>query len=69
MGTLTGVHNLTFTHIRIRICLNLLGLTGAIFLDRHQHEFLRASVSKNQAKSEISGKNVKIQIRSNSGYW
>ena len=30
---------------------------------------LRVSVSKNQAKSEISGKNVKIQICSNSGYW
>ena len=30
---------------------------------------LRASVSKSQAKSEINGKNVKIQIRSNSGYW
>ena len=29
---------------------------------------LRVSVSKNQTKSEISGKNVKIQICSNSGY-
>ena len=29
---------------------------------------LRLSVSKNQTKSEISGKNVKIQICSNSGY-
>ena len=29
---------------------------------------LNVSVSKNQAKSEISGKNVKLQICSNSGY-
>ena len=29
---------------------------------------LRVSVSKNQTKSEISGKNVKIQICSNSSY-
>ena len=29
---------------------------------------LRVSVNKNQTKSEIIRKNVKIQIRSNSGY-
>jgi len=37
-------------------------------IKEQKFKILRASVGKNQANSEISGKNVKIQICSNSGY-
>ena len=48
------------TELELKLFENLVQILGEVSKD------LRVSVSTNQAKSEISGKNVKIQICSNS---